>query len=110
MQKSKQEYDKFLSTKQEIYLSQAGEKLWNAYNIFIAILAKKPIHNKKVAEQLSGHFAVIFQDSNFVKVFINTFELHKYFYRGHGDTDDEERRFIVAYELLNDMIKTYLVK
>jgi len=108
LQAAKKEYARYKSTRQEVYLAQAGEKLWNAYNMLLSIIAKTKIYNWKTAEKVSGELAVKYRDSNFIDVFADTFELHKYFYRGHGKTEDEERRLVLSFELMEKIMKKYI--
>ena len=89
IQKAKEEFKKYISTKQDVYLAQAGEKLWNAYNILVEIKLKKKIRSfRDMRNGVSQLYA-----KTGLKLWIDTFEdaytLHRFFYRGWTDDEDE---------------------
>lgn len=93
IKKSKEEFKKYEETDDEDYLAQAGEKLWNVFNMMIAKHTNKSI---KSFGMLRREVGMIFGKTGnrlVFDLFEDTYELHKYFYRGHADVLDEETRY-----------------
>lgn len=107
LKKSKSEFKKYQETGDVDYLAQAGEKLWNVFNMMVSLHTNKSI---KTLGQLRKEVGKIFGNTGnrlVYNLFIDTYELHVYFYRGHADTLDEEARYINTLHGIEILKKTW---
>ena len=86
IKKSENEFKKYQKTKDLDYLAQAGEKLWNIYNMLIEELIKKKIRSH---QQMKG---ILFKldDRYLWDTHDKAFNLHKFFYGGYTDNPKDE--------------------
>ena len=70
---SKSEFNKFKSSKNPIYLQQAGEKLFNSIENYIALINKMRIESFYEAKQL------VIKDKPLQKLLFDSRELHRFF-------------------------------
>jgi hypothetical protein len=86
---SQREFKRFESTQSDEALAQAGEKLWNVFNMWVQQEVGHPVRNfgslKKAVSELysKGKSDVI------LTTFKNAYDLHKYFYRGWTEDVNE---------------------
>ena len=89
MQKSKEEFKKFKTTGQTVYLAQAGEKLWNAFNILIELKLKRKTKSFADLKKATGILYQKTWDTLWLDTFQHAYDLHRFFYRGWTDDEDE---------------------
>jgi hypothetical protein len=80
IKESKKEYRKYISTGNEIYLQQAGEKLYPAYKYKLELLSGIEIRGMGTLNQALNKIVKRFPESKAIKDIV--FELHVYFYEG----------------------------
>lgn len=101
LRKSKAEFDAYRKTKDLKKLAQSGEKLWNAFGLYLDGKFKKEfvgIGSMKRAVEGTG-------DEELINRFRDSYHLHTFFYRGY--TDDisiEEGEFKRAYNYLKKRV------
>lgn len=93
LKKSKSEFKRYQETGDVDYLAQAGEKLWNIFNMMMSKHSGKQVRNFKELRRIVGKIFGETGNRLVYDLFLDTYELHKYFYRGHGETSDEEVRY-----------------
>ena len=106
--KAKEEFKKYERTKQIIFLAQASEKLWNAFNLLIESKLSRRIRSFK---DLRNGVSELYAKTG-LKLWINTFEnaysLHKFFYRGWTDEEGEVKNLF--QNTLNEIILLKKIK
>jgi len=104
------EFSKYKKTKDTTYLAQAGEKLWNCFNMIVERIVKHKI--EKFADLKDAVFDIQkkFNDRMVYLIFMDLYDLHKFFYRGWTeDISIEEEQFLRNYYMLQTMRKIYKV-
>lgn len=99
LNKSKTEFDTYTRTGDVKKLAQAGEKLWNAFNLFVQKKSGKKIRSYS---QLKKEVSEIYTQSGselLLRTFKKCYDLHIFFYRGYTeDVKDIENDYLEAYE------------
>lgn len=95
LRKAEQEFRRYKKTNDDQYLAQAGEKLWNVFNIFVQEKVGYKITNygamKKAVTELYGKA----KSNTLLITFDNAYQLHIFFYRGWtDDINDVEQLYI----------------
>ena len=97
---SKFEYERYEKTRNEIYLQQAGEKLFNAYSKYLEIKFSKRTQNHDDTRKLAYH------DEYDTNIMSNLDHLHEYFYHG-GDVFSTNQYYTSALKKVEDAITIY---
>ncbi len=92
------EYNKYKNSKDKDlegsdHLAEAGEKLWNVYNMLCEYITKQKIRNEKQLRNELTKYSNKTGDYKLASMYRNAYELHIYFYRGHANTEFEEEIF-----------------
>ena len=90
---SKSEFNKFENERKQIYLQQAGEKLFNTIENYISLINRLRIESFYEAKQL------VIKDKSLQKLLFDARELHRFFYHGINE-------FNVGY--IEDLYKNVL--
>ena len=80
---SKQEFEKYKSTKDIVLLQQAGEKLFNALENYIQFV------NKIEAFSFYG-IKTIVKEKSLRDLLYDARDLHRFFYRGENEMNEED--------------------
>jgi hypothetical protein len=99
--KSEAEFKRYESTGDDQYLAQAGEKLWNVFNLYVQKKIGRKVTNygamkKAVAELYSQGGSNLL-----LTTFKNAYDLHIFFYRGW--TEDINEIVELYHETRNGM-------
>jgi hypothetical protein len=86
---SQREFKRFESTKSDEALAQAGEKLWNVFNIWVQEEVGYPVRNFGVLKKAVSELYSVGKTDTLLTTFKNAYDLHKYFYRGWSDDPNE---------------------
>ena len=101
LQQAQKEIKQYESVHQTIYLAQAGEKLWNAFNIIIALKSKEKIRSHKDLREAVAKLYAKTGQRVFIEGYESAYELHKFFYRGWtSDIDDIYNKCLYVYSLI----------
>ena len=107
LQRSKAEFKQYQSNKQDIYLAQAGEKLWNVFNMLAEQIIKNKINS---FPKLKKAVAEIYADTGsdlILQTFTKAYELHRYFYGSWTDSpSDVEHQYKETLQMIEILIKT----
>ena len=80
---SKEEYKQYKSTKNIIYLQQAGEKLFNVIEGYLSFINKVRI---EYFQQARG----LIKEKSLAKLLYDTRDLHRFFYHGTNERLESE--------------------
>lgn len=101
VRQSKNEFQRYKKTKDLKLLAQSGEKLWNAFALYVDDrLGKKFFSFGKMdgAVQASN-------DKEFVERYDDALWLHSFFYRGYTESEHiEERKWHNVYDYLRKRV------
>ena len=86
---SKQEFQTYKSTKDIVYLQQAGEKLFNALESYLSFIYKTRV---EYYQQLR----LMIKEKSVVKLLYDARDLHRFFY--HGTNEMIEQDAVELYE------------
>ena len=105
---SEKEYEKYRATKQEENIAQAGEKLWNSFNMLIEHISGKKIRSFKQVQKESQNLDTKHSDRIFTDAFENAYKLHIFFYRGWTeDISEIASLFVKTHALVVEIEKRY---
>ena len=91
------------------HLAEAGEKLWNIYNMLVEKITKRKIRNERMLKKALEDYFIKTNNDSLLLIYNDAYELHKYFYRGHGNTYDENDIYNRVNTVINKLIKIYTV-
>lgn len=94
---SKLEYKQYKSTKNIIYLQQAGEKLFNVLEGYLSYINSVRI---EYFQQAMG----LIKEKSLIKLLYDARDLHKFFY--HGINERREEDADILYNSVLDRIET----
>jgi hypothetical protein len=86
---SGREFKRFESTNSDEALAQAGEKLWNVFNMWVQDEVGYPVRNYGVLKKAVSELYAKGKSDILLTTFKNAYDLHKYFYRGWTDDVSE---------------------
>lgn len=89
-------------------LAEAGEKLWNVYNMLVEVVTSHPIRNEKELRKEIQSFGIKTGDFSLAYLYRDVYELHQYFYRGHAETGFEREIFIKVNNQIGKLILQYI--
>lgn len=89
LKKSEAEYNKYKTTKDDVYLAQAGEKLWNIFNMYVQEKVGRKITNYGALKKAVSELFASGGTNNLLTTFKNTYDLHVFFYRGWTEDINE---------------------
>jgi len=107
MSASEREFRCYQTTKQDEPLAQAGEKLWNAFNILVEIITKKKIHSFQQIKNASQNLYIQHNDAKFQEAFAGAYDLHKFFYGWTADLSEIESEYIKVRALMIEIARKY---
>ena len=92
---AKKEYNEYEKNKNNtVKLSEAGEKLWDAFNYFIELKANKSLKTSREVRE-----AVYLQhDTNIISIYDKASWLHLFFYGWTDRIEDVEDNFNIVYK------------
>lgn len=83
------EYSAWKKSKDINRLAEAGEKLWNVFNMLIQDKWGKPIHNYGTLRKAVSDLYNKGMSKTLFTTFENAYQLHKFFYQGWTDDNAE---------------------
>lgn len=83
------EYNVWKKSKDINRLAEAGEKLWNAFNMLVQDKWGKPIHNYGTLKKAVSDLYAKGKSNTILTTFDNAYKLHVFFYRGWTEDDAE---------------------
>jgi len=100
MKYSRREYDQYKSSKNQIYLQQACEKLFSALNNYIEIVNNTRISGAPDVKRL------VVKEKSLAELYYDCLGLHRYFYTGDYDVDVGfiESKYLESYKKLQQRI------
>jgi len=106
---SEKEYEKYKKTGEAEYLAQAGEKLWNAFKIWLKERTKKDIKkHAEVEDRIKDIYKKEGYDEKLWEIYYRLYKLHLFFYTGEiSSLDEAEAHYKNALRLLERAIKEY---
>jgi len=100
---SKSEYRKFRRTKNEVFLAQAGEKVWVVTQQIIEGIYGRPIHNHDGYRFAINNLRI----NKLTELYVSAEPLHTYFYEGHMSTFTVESHLKKCYALIDILKRKY---
>ena len=100
MKYSKQEYEEYKTTKKQIYLQQACEKLFSALNNYVEIINNTRVSGSPDVKRL------VVKEKSLAELYYVCLGLHRYFYTGDYDVDVTfiEKKYLDSYKKLQKRI------
>lgn len=95
LKKAEHEFKRYKRTGDDQYLAQAGEKLWNVFNLFVQEKSGRKITNYGALKKAITELYSKGKSNTLLITFKNAYDLHIFFYRGWTeDIKDVEQLYI----------------
>lgn len=108
LKSSEIEFKKYVSTKDEERLAQAGEKIWNAFNHLIQHIVRKRLKSFSSIRNASRDLEIQKNDSVFTETFDGAYDLHRFFYGNLvEDVSEFKNKYIQVRALMIEIERNY---